>query len=205
MEDTWREVLFDVAEGWLASPTSTAANQKLTKLSRTWWLMSRVVGWDVWLKLCTKWRCYLGWRKTCDDWGKDVSQVESRWCDSQVVDYETFLWMHHTVLHLKNCIFTYQSKCNLTNKFVRSGVRNPEVKRFYGGSSNKYARIDYMSKTLTDETTNQPISRFASCAQVAVSKRTSSAGWGTNGAGRFQGQVRNLQFHRPEPIISHYI
>ena len=61
------------------------------------------------------------------------------------------------------------------------------------------------AKLLQMKRTNQPISRFASCAQVAVSKRTSSAGWGTNGAGRFQGQVRNLQFHRPEPIISHYI
>ncbi len=55
------------------------------KLSRTWWLMSRVVGWDVWLKLCTRWRCYLG----C--WNLGRTGVKT--CPKSKVDGATPKWL----------------------------------------------------------------------------------------------------------------
>ena len=101
------------------------------KLSRTWWLMSRVVGWDVWLKLCTRWRCYLGcWNlgrtgvKTCPK--SKVDGATPKWltmrpsCECSILDSILDIVRLNAILW--------------TNLSFGSGVRNPEPRRFYVGS-----------------------------------------------------------------------
>ena len=121
-----RRVLFDVAEGLVGqSNIHSLPNQKPHKIVQ-----------DLVAHEQSRWVGRGGWsfvqsggatwdeEKPCDDWGKDVSQVESRWCDSQVVDYETFLWMHHTVLHLKKLIKIVYLRINL-NAILQTNLSVP--------------------------------------------------------------------------------